>query len=216
MAIMAVGAYQTACEASPHRQQIDIWFNEGKSCSEVSRLLKSEFNESISEVSVRKYKKYRDDFIQAEIEKSPDYIAKTKEIQEQFNDGIGKVQKIDVISKLADVIDDAADMLAEAKGNIRIKNAQDYKFVTSTLLDAVKLYGDTVLKAQKFGAVEKDPSLLRPTTVNVNVKATLKDILGSMVDKGGFELIDNLRNGMAQPEPTSDYEEVIEVIQDES
>ena len=39
MATMAVGAYQTACEASPNKQQIDQWLNEGKAAAWISREL---------------------------------------------------------------------------------------------------------------------------------------------------------------------------------
>ena len=42
---MAVGAFQTACEASPNKQQIDMWLNEGKSNLWISRELQSRFNE---------------------------------------------------------------------------------------------------------------------------------------------------------------------------
>lgn len=196
MATMAVGAYQTACEASPNRQQIDEWLNEGKSAAFISRELKSRFGESISDRSVMKYKKYRDDWIQKQIEQDPLYQAQTQEIREQLNDGIGKIRKVDVISKLGDVIDDSASMLLQAKQNqIQIRNAQDFKFVAGTMLDAIKLYGDTVLKAQRFDKVNEDPSLLRPTTINVNVKSALADILGEVMHAGGYELIDKLRNG---------------------
>ena len=141
-----------------------------------------------------KYKKYRDEWIQQEIEKDPLYQAQTQEIREQLNDGIGKIRKIDTISRLADVIDDSAAMLQQAKEDqVKIRTAQDFKFVAGTMLDAIKLYGDTVLKAQRFEKVNEDPSLLRPTTINVNVKAALTDILGNAMQSGGYDLIDKLR-----------------------
>lgn len=194
MATMAVGAYQTACEASPNRQQIDQWLNEGKAAAWISRELNRLYGEKISDRSIMKYKKYRDEWIQSEIEKDPLYQAQTQEIREQLNDGIGKIRKIDTISRLADVIDDSAAMLQQAREDqVKIRNAQDYKFVASTMLDAIKLYGDTVLKAQRFEKVNEDPSLLRPTTINVNVKAALTDILGNAMQTGGYDLIDKLR-----------------------
>lgn len=195
MATMAVGAYQTACEASPNKQQIDQWLNEGKAAAWISRELNRLYGEKISDRSIMKYKKYRDEWIQQEIEKDPLYQAQTQEIREQLNDGIGKIKKVDTISRLADIIDDSAIMLQQAKSDqIKIRNAQDYKFVASTMLDAIKLYGDTVLKAQRFEKVNEDPSLLRPTTINVNVKAALTDILGDAMHSGGYELIDKLRD----------------------
>lgn len=197
MATMAVGAYQTACEASPNRQQIDEWLNEGKPAAWISRELEKRFGEKISDRSIMKYKKYRDEWVQNEIEKNPLYQAQTKEIREQLNDGIGQIRKVDVIGRLADVIDDSAAMLMEARNdNIRIRNAQDFKFVASTLLDATKLYGDTILKAQRFDKVNEDPSLLRPTTINVNVKSALTDILKGTMQSGGFDMIDKLRAGV--------------------
>lgn len=194
MATMAVGAYQTACEASPNRQQIDQWLNEGKAAAWISRELNRLYGEKISDRSIMKYKKYRDEWIQQEIEKDPLYQAQTQEIREQLNDGIGKIRKIDTISRLADVIDDSAAMLQQAKEDqVKIRTAQDFKFVAGTMLDAIKLYGDTVLKAQRFEKVSEDPSLLRPTTINVNVKAALTDILGNAMQSGGYDLIDKLR-----------------------
>lgn len=194
MATMAVGAYQTACEASPNKQQIDQWLNEGKAAAWISRELNRLYGEKISDRSIMKYKKYRDEWIQQEIEKDPLYQAQTQEIREQLNDGIGKIRKIDTISRLADVIDDSAAMLQQAKEDqVKIRTAQDFKFVAGTMLDAIKLYGDTVLKAQRFEKVNEDPSLLRPTTINVNVKAALTDILGNAMQSGGYDLIDKLR-----------------------
>lgn len=195
MATMAVGAYQTACEASPNKQQIDQWLNEGKAAAWISRELNRLYGEKISDRSIMKYKKYRDEWIQQEIEKDPLYQAQTQEIREQLNDGIGKIRKIDTISRLADVIDDSAAMLQQAKEDqVKIRTAQDFKFVAGTMLDAIKLYGDTVLKAQRFEKVNEDPSLLRPTTINVNVKAALTDILGNAMQTGGYDLIDKLRD----------------------
>lgn len=201
MATMAVGAYQTACEASPNRQQIDQWLNEGKAAAWISRELNRLYGEKISDRSIMKYKKYRDEWIQKEIEKDPLYQAQTQEIREQLNDGIGKIRKIDTISRLADVIDDSAAMLQQAKEDqVKIRTAQDFKFVAGTMLDAIKLYGDTVLKAQRFEKVNEDPSLLRPTTINVNVKAALTDILGNAMQSGGYDLIDKLRGASHEQE----------------
>lgn len=211
MATMAVGGYQTACEASPHKYQIDQWLNEGKSAAWISRELSKQFGEHISDRSVMKYKKYREDWIQQEIEKDPAYQAQTQAIQEQLNDGIGKIQKIDCIARLAQVIDDSAGLLQKAKEDqIAIRSAQDWKFVAGTMLDAIKLYGDTVLKAQRFEQVQQDPSLLRPTTVNINVKNTLTDILGEAMRTGGYDLIDKLRGSIGADTTVMDaeYEEV--------
>ena len=198
--------FMTACEASQHKQYIDKWLNEGKSCTYISDKLRELYNEQISAVSVNKYKKLRDDWIQKEIEKTPIYQAKTKEIENQFNDSVGKIKKVDVISRLSDIIDDAASYLEEAKKDetIKIRNMKDYSFVTGTLLDAVKLYGDTMLKAQRMGEIDKDPTLLKPTTINVNVKSALTDILNKSINTNGYELVDKLRGGNTDNIPQAD------------
>lgn len=217
MATMAVGNYQTACEMSPHKRDIDQWLNEGKSAAFISRELERQFGEKISDRSVMKYKKYRDEWIQSEIEKDPAYQAQTQAIRDQMNDGIGKIQKIDCIAKLAQVIDDSSALIAQAKADqVRIKNAQDWKFVAGTMLDAIKLYGDTVLKAQRFDKVNEDPSLLRPTTINVNVKSALTDILSEAIKGGGggFELVDKLRSSIGADTTIIDAE-FEEIQQDE-
>lgn len=204
MGTMAVGAYQTACEASPNKQQIDMWLNDRKSAEYISQELKAKFGESISPVSVRKYKKYRDEWLKKELDKDPLYQAKTQEIQEHINDGVGKIKTLDVIGTLSSVIEDSASYLTEARQEniVKIRNMQDYKFVAGTMLDAIKIYGDTMLKAQRMDAIGKDPTLLKTTTINVNVKSTLKDILGEVMQDGGYELIDKLRSGMTQPDQT--------------
>jgi len=210
---MAVGAYQTACEISPNKQQIDQWLNENKSCEWINRELKNKYRESISSVSIRKYKKYREEWIQKEIEKDPLYQSKTKEIREQFNDNIGKIRKIDVIGKLSDIIDDTSSYLIDAKNdeNVKIRSMQDYKFVASTMLDAIKLYGDTILKAQRFDAVDKDPTLLKPTTINVNVKTALTNILGEIIDDNGYNLIDQLRSNDIIDNNNDNNDEIIDI-----
>lgn len=197
---MAVGAFQTACEQSPNKLQIDQWLNEGKACAWISRELKKQFGEEISDKSVNKYKKYRDEFIKHELEKDPNYQGKIQFLNQQMVDGIGKIREVDVIGKLADTIEHCSDMLLDAQNrDIQIKTAQDMRFISMTMLDAIKLYGDTVLKAQRFQAVNDDPSLLKPTTININVKQTLTDILKEVMNDGsggGYGIIDKLRTGM--------------------
>jgi hypothetical protein len=195
---MAVGAYQTACESSPNKIQIDQWLNEDKSSMWISRELKMQFGETISDKSITKYRKYRQQAIQTELEKQPDYQAKIQAMNEHLVNGIGQIREVDVISKLADTIDDCAEMLADARDrDVQIKNVQDMRFVSQTMLDAIKIYGDTVLKAQRFNKVENDPTLLKPVTISVGAKDALKDILKEVMNDGnGYELIDKLRNGI--------------------
>lgn len=194
---MAVGAYMTACEASPNKMQIDIWLNENKSSMWISRELKKQFNESISDKAVSKYRKYREEFLQKEIEQTPEYQGKISQLNEQLIDGIGKIRQVDIMGKLADTIDQMSEMLADARDrDIQIKNAQDIRFISQAMLDAIKIYGDTVLKAQRFNAVNEDPTLLKPTTININVKTALIDMMKGVMENGnGYEFIDQLRAG---------------------
>lgn len=207
MEVMAVGAYRTLCEDSRNKIQIDTWLTEGKSCMWISRQLKAQFGESISDKSVNKYKKYREEFLQKELENSPLYQNKMNMLNQQLVDGIGKIREVDIMGKLADIIDYSADLLADARDNdIQIRNAQDIRFTSQTLLDAIKIYGETVLQAQRFSKIEQDPSLLKPQTININIKSALVEVLQSAMKDGdnGYAIIDKLRNGVTiiDAEPT--------------
>ena len=80
--------------------------------------------------------------------------------------------------------------------------------VGDTLLNAIKLYGDTVLKAQRFDQVNKDPSLLKPQTINVNVKNVLSDLLKEAIQQGdGYSMIDKIRGASQAPILDADYTE---------
>ena len=73
--------------------------------------------------------------------------------------------------------------------------------VQQTMLEAIQAYGDTMLKAQQFKAVEDDPSLLKKdTNININIRTTLADILSDAMAKGGngngYGIVDQLRNGI--------------------
>ena len=213
---MAVGAFQTACEASPNKQQIDMWLNEGKSNLWISRELQSRFNEKISDKAVGKYRKYRDNMIQQQLEQDPNFQKKMDYANQQLIDGISKMRTVNVIDPLADTIEQCAGMLEDAKFNdIQIRNAQDMRFVSMTMLDAIKLYGDTMLKMQRFNEVDKDPSLLKPQTINVNIRGALTDILkGAMADgeNGGYALIDKLRAGInGKPVGVVEYKEIEDI-----
>ena len=82
---------------------------------------------------------------------------------------------------------------------IKIRNVQDMRFVSMTMLDAIKQYGDVMLKMQRFNAVNEDPTLLKPQTINVNIRGALTDILKEAMagGAGGYVLIDKLRAGVA-------------------
>lgn len=194
------GTYKLAVEASPNKQQIDIWLNEGKSQKWISNQLKS-MDDYISVNSIAKYKKYRDEHIQQELMADPQYQAKVYEANEQLSESISKIRKVDMIGELSDIIDHSAELLADAKDNdIRINNVKDMRMIQQTMLEAIQAYGDTMLKAQQYAAINDNPDLLKSekTTININIKSTLADILRTAIeDKGdGYNMIDTLRKGV--------------------
>lgn len=197
---VAIGTYQTACEMSPNKTQIDMWLNEGKSNLWISRELQSRFNEKISDKAIGKYRKYRDQIIQEQLNDDPEFQKKMTYAEQQLTNSISKMQTVNVIDHLADTIQHCAELLEQAKiDDIKIKNVQDMRFVSMTMLDAIKQYGDVMLKMQRFNAVNEDPTILKPQTININIRGALTDILkGAMAGGGdGYALIDKLRAGIA-------------------
>lgn len=187
-------------EASPHKQQIDTWLNEGKALTWISNELKG-MGGYLSTNALSKYKKARDERIQKELEKTPEFKAKQQMVTEQFNDSVAKIQKVDLIGRLSELIEDSAELLEDAKiRGIQINNVKDMRMVQQTMLDAINAYGDTMLKAQQFEEINNDPSLLKKqsTTININVKSALTDILRSAMEEGGdgYGIIDKLRAGV--------------------
>lgn len=192
--------YKMGVEASPHKQQIDTWLNEGKALTWISNELKG-MGGYLSTNALSKYKKARDERIQKELEKTPEFKAKQQMVTEQFNDSVAKIQKVDLIGRLSELIEDSAELLEDAKmRGIQINNVKDMRMVQQTMLDAINAYGDTMLKAQQFEEINNDPSLLKKqsTTININVKSALTDILRSAMEEGGdgYGIIDKLRAGV--------------------
>lgn len=200
---MTMGSdYKLAAETSPYRDQIDQWINDGKPDTFISAQLK-DMDAYISTNSIAKYRKVRAERIQQELEATPEFRAKQMMVQEEFNNSVAKIQKVDLIGRLSSLIEDSADLLEDAKfRGIQINNIKDMRMVQQTMLDAISVYGETMLNAQKFAEIENDPSLLqnKSTTININVKAALTDILKSSVMEGGddgYSFIDKLRNGIS-------------------
>lgn len=193
------GSYQLACEASPNKDKIDTWLNEGKSIKWISEQLK-DMGDYISTNSISKYKKYRDNLIQKELEETPEFQAKQQKVTEILNDKIGEIREVDLLGNLSNLIEDSAEMLEDAKmRGVQINSAKDMRLIQQTMLDAISVYGDTMIKAQQFEEINKNPDLLRKgnTTINVTIKDALTDILkGAMADGGdGYSIIDRLRAG---------------------
>lgn len=195
------GLYQTACEASPNKVQIDAWLNEGKSNAWISRELERLYGEKISDKSIGKYKEYRETRIMKTLEEDPDYKRKMQVATQTLVDEVGKVKPINIMNHLADTIDHCAELVATARMNdIQIRTVQDMRFVYMTMMEALKMQGDIILKAQQWQKVEENPDLLRPT-VNINVKSVLADILkGVNNDADRFAILDRIRTGIGQYE----------------
>lgn len=192
--------YKLGCEVSPNRDKIDAWLNEGKPYKWISAELKK-LGDYISPISISKYAKHRDEIIMRDLQETPEFQAKQMMVQEQFNHSVAKIQKVDLIGRLSEVIEDSAKLLEDAKmRGIQINSVKDLRMVQQTMLDAVKIYGETMLNAQKFQEIQNDPSLLqnKSTTININVRDTLTTILKEAMNDGsdGYELIDRLRAGI--------------------
>lgn len=194
------GMYQLGCEASPHRQKIDAWINEGKTNKWISEQLR-ELDGYISPTSISKYRKHRDEVIIKELEETPEFQAKQMMVTEQFNQSVAKIQKVDLIGRLSGLIEDSAELLADAKmRDIQINSIKDMRMVQQTMLDAISVYGETMLNAQKYDEINNNPSLLQNnnTTININIKSALTDILKGAMEDGanGYAIIDKLRSGI--------------------
>ena len=198
------GMYALACETSPYRNEIDMWLNQNKGPKWISEQLRSFGDEYyISPASITKYSKKRDEIIQKEIEETPMFQAKQQMVTEEFNKSVAKIQKVDLIGRLSELIEDSAELLEDAKfRGIQINSVKDMRMVQQTMLDAINAYGETMLNAQKFAEIQNDPSLLqhKSTTINIDVKMALADILKGAVEDGGdgYSIIDRLRNGISK------------------
>lgn len=187
------GLYATACEESPHKTKIDQWLNEGKSYAWISKQL-AILGDKISDKSISKYDKYRNNRIQEELMKDPTYQAQINQANATLIDEVGKIKQVNVLNHIAETIAHCADLVEGAKlDDIRIKNVQDLRYVQMTMLEALKLYGDTIMKAQQMQKIEDNPELLKPT-VNVNVKNVLIDMLSGADEETKFKMIDNIRH----------------------
>lgn len=194
------GMYQLGCEASPHRQKIDAWINEGKTNKWISEQLR-ELDGYISPTSISKYRKHRDEVIIKELEETPEFQAKQMMVTEQFNQSVAKIQNVDLIGRLSGLIEDSAELLADAKmRDIQINSIKDMRMIQQTMLDAISVYGETMLNAQKYDEINNNPSLLQNnnTTININIKSALTDILKGAMEDGanGYAIIDKLRSGI--------------------
>lgn len=194
--------YALACETSPYRNEIDMWLNQNKGPKWISEQLKSFGDEYyVSPASITKYSKKRDEVIQKEIEETPIFQAKQQMVTEEFNKSVAKIQKVDLVGRLSELIEDSAELLEDAKfRGIQINSVKDMRMVQQTMLDAINTYGETMLNAQKFAEIQNDPSLLqnKSTTININVKSALTDILTEAMKTGGdsYGIIDKLREGV--------------------
>lgn len=191
--------HKSAVDSSPNRDQIDRWLNEGRAIKWISNELNG-LGDYISPATLSKYKKKRELRVKEDLESMPQFEAKQKAVTQLVNDKISQIQTVDLMGNLSKLIDDSAQLLADAKErNIQINNVKDMRMIQQTMLDAITAYGETMLNAQKFQEINKDPSLLKSgnTTVNIEIKNILSDVLKSSIKEGGegaYGLIDKLRH----------------------
>lgn len=191
------GLYATACEKSPNKHLIDQWLNESKSNAEISRRLKA-LGENISDKSVGKYRSYRDEAVQKELMADPLYQKQIAVANQSLVDEVSKFKQINVINHLAETVEHCAELITQSQlDEIKIRNIQDLRYVQTTMLESLKLYGDTILQAQQFAKIEEDPELLRPTQ-NIQVKNVLLNVLGGMDNESKLQLVDRLREGIRE------------------
>lgn len=190
---------KTACEKSEHKAKIDQWLNEGKSASWISKQL-TNLGEKISDKSVGKYRRKREEMIHEELMQDPAYKHKMDVVNQTLTDEVSKIKPVNVMNQLSTMIEHCAKLIGEASmEEIKIKNIKDLRFVQQTMLESIRLYGDMTMQAQKFGKIEEDPSLLKPTQ-NINVKQVIGEMIGGMEDGQRTELIDRLRAVVSQPQ----------------
>jgi hypothetical protein len=190
--------YKTACEQSPNKLKIDQWINEGKSNSWIGRQLES-LNDKISDRSIAKYREYRENRVRAELEKDPIYKSQLDATNQTLIDEVTKIKHVNIVQHISNTIEHCAKLLSTAEmDDIRVKNVQDIRYLQMSLLESIKVYGDVMLKAQAYGKIEEDPSLLRPS-ININAKSIIIDMLkGVDSEDVRSKLIDTLRAGVGQ------------------
>lgn len=190
------GLYATACESSKYKNKIDEWLNEGKSFAFISRQLTA-LGDKISEKSVAKYAKYREEYLHKELMKDPIYEGQIKTANENLIEEIGKFKQINIMNHLAETIEHCAELVGQSRlDEIKIKNVQDLRYVQMTMLETIKIYSETIMKAQAFQKIEEDPSLLKPQ-VTINAKSVLVDMLSGLDENAKARMIDNLRGSFA-------------------
>lgn len=192
------GSYATACEKSKFKDKIDQWLNEGKSCAWISGQLKI-LGDPISDKSIGKYKAKRDERIQEQLMLDPNYQTQITTANQALVDEIAKMKPVNVMNHLAKTIEHCAELIERSRlDDIKITKVQDLRFVHQSMLEALKLYGDTIMNAQKFAKIEDDPTLLKPTH-NTNVQNVLINVLGGMEDDERTNIIDRLRTSLIKP-----------------
>lgn len=193
-------AGKSIIETCGHKVEIDQMIDDNRSLAYIQSWMQDELEINISKQSIMKYKKKREIQLKNQLEKMPEYQTKMQYLSQDLVDGIGKIKQVDIIGSLSDIITQSSELLRRADDDdIKITSVQDMRFVTQNMMDAIKLYGDTVLKAQKFNEINKNPELLKPNNTNITIQ--IQDMLASVLKESitsgqGFDLVDKLRSGM--------------------
>lgn len=187
-----------AVEKSPNRDQIEAWFVKGKSVPWIHKNLKEKFGEYISVNSIQKYSKFRRSKIEAEMHEQSDYTQKMRQLESTLIAKTEAIKEVDIQAGLNDILNYNAELLQQAKHDeIRIKSAQEIRFVQQSMIDAYRLRLEALEHYQKYNAIEKNPDLLRPTT-NIQMTETIRDAISEIIAQNGFAEIDRLRAMNAQ------------------
>jgi len=186
---------KSACGQSPYKPQIDAWLNEGKSFSFISKELKK-LGDPISDKAIGRYARGRQESAHKMlVANNPTYKHEVKKVNQEIADSVSQFKVINTLNHLAEAIEGNAKLMAEGMDAVVVENAQDLRYVTQNMLDAIKLHAELTMQAQKFAKIEEDPSLLRPTQ-SQEVKSVIINMFGEMDDDAKYKMADLLRAGL--------------------
>lgn len=120
-------------------------------------------------------------------------------VKEEVNNSILAMRNVDIVQQLTEVIGDVSDRLSHATPNAKkIQTAKDYNDTQRILLETIKLYGELMLLNERYhDFVDKrtNPQASKPqTTININLKESLADILKTATQNGDYSAVDQMRD----------------------
>jgi len=190
------GKYALACEKSPYKVDIDTWLNEGKSYSWISKQLEL-LGDPISPNSVSKYAKHRQAMVSKKLMEDPTYQDAVNHIKSNIQDGITQVKQLDLMGQLDDVISSNSSLIARYAHDVVIETAQDLRYVSQSVIQAIEAKGKLALMSQKHQSNAKEMEENNgKLSAGGQMKSVLSDILAAMTPEERTSLIDKMRNGL--------------------